>query len=468
MDEAAQLNVVREFEGSTLGDVRRRDRLQKLAQSLARDPTASFPAATKTHAALEAAYRLLRNKSVSMEEILVGHYAQTVERAAIESVVLAVHDTTAFKFTGNRQGLAPLHGRGQGFLGHFTLLVQPGEARLPLGVIAAQTWVRPKSGKKAKKRGKKAKKKKIITGQSLEASRWKKGAAKAEERVGGKCAVIHVMDREGDSYDLWAELLTAESRFVIRNSRQRKLENGEALSDVVERATTVIEREVQLSGRRAVNDLFHRQRNPARESRLARLALSAQSVTLPRPLTCAANLPATIQVNFVHVREIDTNGSEPPVDWMLATTEPIESVADIERVVDIYRSRWVIEEYFKALKTGCGYEQRQLESEHTLTNALGLLVPIAWQLLLLRSLSRDSEDAPATKVLTETQLSVLASFSKKLPSKPTVREAMLAIAELGGHIKNNGEPGWLVLGRGFQFLLAMEQGWKARERSDQS
>lgn len=458
MNEAAQLDVEREFEGSTLGDVRRRDRLQKLAKSLAVDPTASFPAATRTDAALEAAYRLLRNKSVSMEGILAGHYAQTVERASSESVVLAVHDTTAFKFKGERDGLGPLHGRGQGFQGHFTLLVRPGEARLPLGVIAVQTWVRPAGGQK----------KTEITGQSLEASRWKKGAAKAEERVAQKCAVIHVMDREGDSYDLWAELITAKSRFVIRNSRRRILENGEALSDVIERAATVIEREVQISGRRAVNDLFHRQRNPARETRLARLALSTQSVTLPRPLNCSEKLPATIQVNFVHVREVDTNGSEPPVDWVLATTEPTKSVSDIEHVVDTYRSRWVIEEYFKALKTGCDYEQRQLESEQTLTNALALLAPIAWQLLLLRSLSRESEEVPATEVLTETQLSVLAAFSKKLPSKPTIRQALLAIAGLGGHIKNNGEPGWLVLGRGFQFLLTLEQGWNASKRSDQS
>ena len=458
MDETAQLNLVREFEGSALGDARRQSRLQTLVKSLSVDPAASFPAATRTDAALEAAYRFLRNKSVSMEGILAGHYAQTVERATFEDVVLAVHDTTPFKFTGNREGLGPLHGRGQGFQGHFSLLVRPGEARLPLGVIAVQTWVRPEGGQEITE----------TTGQSLEASRWKKAAALVEKRIAGKCAVIHVMDREGDSYDLWAELMAAKSRFVIRNSRRRRLENGEFLSDVIERGNTIVEREVQLSGRRAANDLFHRRRNPARETRLARLALSAQTVMLRRPLKCAENLPEAIRVNFVHVREIDTNGSEPPVDWMLATTEPIESVADIERVVDIYRSRWVIEEYFKALKTGCGYEQRQLESEHTLTNALALLVPIAWQLLLLRSLSRECDDAPATEVLTEIQLSVLAAFSKKLPPKPTVRQAMLAIAGLGGHIKNNGEPGWLVLGRGFQFLLTLEQGWEASKRSDQS
>jgi hypothetical protein len=460
MDEAAQLDVVREFEKSALGDVRRQDRLRKLVESLVIDPTASFPGATKTDAALEAAYRLLRNKAVSMEGILAGHYAQTVERAASEPVVLAVHDTTPFKFKGKRDDLGPLLGRAQGFQGHFSLLVLPGEARVALGVLALQTWVRPVGGQEYTE----------TAGQSLEASRWKKGAATVEQRLAGKCSVIHVMDREGDSYDLWAELIAAGSRFVIRNSRRRKLANGELLSDVIERGTTVIEREVQLSQRRAANDLFNRRRNPPRETRMARLALSAQSVTLPRTLRCAEHLPESIQLNFVHVREVDTHGSEPPVDWVLATTEPIDSIENIERIVDIYRSRWVIEEYFKALKTGCDYERRQLESEHTLTNALALLVPIAWQLLRLRSLSReDNDDVPATEALTKIQLSALAAeCGKKLPQKPTVRQAMLAIAGLGGHIKNNGEPGWLVLGRGFQFLLALERGWKASKRSDQS
>ena len=30
--------------------------------------------------------------------------------------------------------------------------------------------------------------------------------------------------------------------------------------------------------------------------------------------------------------------------------------------MNIYRTRWTIEEFFKALKTGCLYEQREFES----------------------------------------------------------------------------------------------------------
>ena len=33
------------------------------------------------------------------------------------------------------------------------------------------------------------------------------------------------------------------------------------------------------------------------------------------------------------------------------------------------------------------------------------------------------------------------------------------VAALGGHIKNNGEPGWIVLGRGLDELLLIELGY---------
>jgi len=80
--------------------------------------------------------------------------------------------------------------------------------------------------------------------------------------------------------------------------------------------------------------------------------------------------------------------------------------------------------------------------------ALGIFIPLAWNLLRLRFLSRAAPDAPAATVLTPTQLAVLRTHPRvELTDEPTVREALLAVAKLGGHIRNNGDPGWLVLGR---------------------
>jgi hypothetical protein len=42
---------------------------------------------------------------------------------------------------------------------------------------------------------------------------------------------------------------------------------------------------------------------------------------------------------------------------------------------------------------------------------------------------------------------------------------MLAVAALGGHLKSNGDPGWLVLGGGMHDLLLLEFDGRAREQA---
>lgn len=452
-----------EFEKADVGDARRLRRLLLLAEAMEEDPAASFPTATGTDAGLEGAYRLLNNDAVTAEGILAGHFQETADRAAREEVVIAAHDTTIFQFpgSGKRAGLGPLRGKGQGFLAHVTLLVAPGEQRKPLGVISFETIVRKPVGRGGRN-----------TKEQSESQRWLKGVLAAEKRAEDRASLIHVMDREGDAYALWAALVGAGHRFVVRSRHDRPVASSGSLrlSNAIAALTTIVERTVMLSPRREEKIVFNRKRHPARAGREARLALSATSLQVRRPPGVDANLPRTLELNVVQVVEVGTNGANKPVEWLLVTTEPVTTAAEVEHIVDCYRSRWVIEEYFKAIKTGCAYEKRQLESAHALLNALAVFIPIAWQLLLLRTRARTEPDAPATDAVTPTQVEVLRAVgSSPLPRNPTVRQVFLAIARLGGHIKNNGEPGWIVLRRGFEKLLLLEQGWIAgRKRSDQS
>jgi hypothetical protein len=197
---------------------------------------------------------------------------------------------------------------------------------------------------------------------------------------------------------------------------------------------------------------------------------------IKRPKIAAlANCPPTLRLNVVTVQEADPPRGEKPVCWRLLTTEPIDSAVAIEGIVDHYRARWVIEEFFKALKTGCAFEKRQLESFRALVNALAIFSVIAWRLLLLRSVVRRSPEAPAEDALTARQVKVLQTVSKirgpgvprvDIPStRPTAQDALYAVAQLGGHLKNNGWPGWQVLGLGYDSLLLVELGWIAREAS---
>ena len=235
------------------------------------------------------------------------------------------------------------------------------------------------------------------------------------------------------------------------------------LAEAVAKTRASAEREVALS-RRPVGRRTPRQLkiHPAREGRIAKLAMGSTAVVCRRPATQPKALPATLGLNVVRVWEIDAPLGETPVEWLLVTTEPVDTAEQILRVVDWYRARWVIEEFFKALKTGCAYGKRQLETLDGLLNVLATSIPIAWQMLRLRTQTRLSPKAPATSVLSKPMLQVLLAFTRiPLPPSPTAREALLAIAALGGHLKHNGEPGWLTLARGYEKLTSFTAGWLA-------
>lgn len=451
-----------DFVDVDLGDQRLNRRLGLLVDSLAERSAESFPKAFDD-AELEAAYRFFGNDQVTPEAILAPHFRQSVRRAAELPRVVVPHDTTAFEFPGEkkRHGLGHLiRPSAQGFFGHFSLAVSADGKRRPVGLLALETVFRLKKpiGQKNWTRD-----------QSLgESARWLRGVEAVEEQLGGRVEAIHVMDREGDKYTLLAALADAKRPFVIRSFQDRRLagEDEERLRTAACAAKVTLRREVPLSPRPHI-DGPKGQRHPARRQRIATLSFAARTVELRRTPDASKEAAATLVLNVIHVFERRPPRGEPPVEWFLLTNLPVDTDDAIAFAVDCYRARWTIEEFFKALKTGCQFEKRQLESAHSLLNALAILAPVAWRLLLLRQLARSDKKAPATSALTEKQLEVLRAVAKKpLPRRASARDAMLAVAALGGHLKSNGDPGWLVLGRGMHDLLLLELGWRAREQAE--
>jgi hypothetical protein len=172
-------------------------------------------------------------------------------------------------------------------------------------------------------------------------------------------------------------------------------------------------------------------------------------------------------LNLVHVVEPDPPDGEPPVEWLLYTTEPVRRVKDIERVVDNYRTRWLSEEFHAALKGGCAFEEREFESLHALLNILVLSLPIACEILALRSGARTDDKRPATEILSNEQLAILRRISHyPLGKNPTAKDALLSVAALGGHLPRNGPPGWKVLSRGMTELNTVEAAGARRRAAD--
>jgi hypothetical protein len=450
-----------ELSDAELGDERLNRRLGLLADRLAERPGESFPKALND-AELEAAYRFFGNERVSPAAILAPHFRQSARRTTGHAHVLVVHDTTQFEFPGQakRSGLGRLIRPGQGFFGHFSLALSANGPREPLGLLAMETVFRhdraiPRKQRRARdNRG--------------ESARWRRSIDAAESVLDGTTTAIHVMDREADSYAVFATLTEQQRFFVIRSFQDRVLASEEAarLRATAIAARVTLRRDVPLSPRPHIKGPKGK-RHPTRRARVARLSFAATPVELPRTGGPGTAASTSLRLNVIHVFERQPPRREPAVEWFLLTNLPVNTPDAIAFVVDCYRGRWAIEEFFKALKTGCQYERRQLESAESLLNALAILAPVAWRLLLLRHLARGAPRAPATAALTATQLDVLRAMAKRpLPARPSARDAMLAVAALGGHLKSNGDPGWLVLGRGMHDLLLLELGWRARRDAE--
>lgn len=463
--------VVNSFSGVDLGDPRRERRLTSVVSKLARAPSVSLPSALTADAEVQGAYRLANNRHVNFEALLDSQREHTRELATQARNVLVLHDTTPATFAHlDPKEIGFLQTGKPGFFIHLGLVVELASWRRPLGVIHAETIHRKQ---RSKGRSRRASGVETAKWKDRESARWQRGMLEASKALDSCERVVHVADREGDSYALLSSLVGEGARFVIRLSKQRRgrvpgeSDDWGKVKDIASAAEGLLEREVPLSRRKAKNTPRMTGAHPPRKKRLATLRFSATRVEIPRPRYLQPPVAESLMLNIVRVVEANPPDGEPPVEWMLYTTEPVETVEQVVEIVDIYRARWLLEEFNSALKTGTSYEARQFESKHALLNMLAMSLPIACEILWLRSRARTDPEAPATEVLTARQLRVLQVLGhKKLPSSPTARDALAAVAAMGGHLKRNGPPGWKVLMRGMSKLIDYETAWAAAEAAN--
>jgi hypothetical protein len=297
---------------------------------------------------LEGVYRLLGNDAVEADAILAPHIAATLRRANEVPLCLIVHDTTEFKFSGQaeRDGLGMITSSGQGFFGHFALAVVPGAARIPLGVCGLERFTRQLRKSTVRKPHS------YYTSQdpSRESLRWQRLLQSVEEqRRDFDC--IHVMDREADMFDLMSLALDLDARFIIRGDKERALANGEglvedALAQIQPKATREarLSRKVVTRRQQTIQPRTGKKRQPyarrprqrffTREQREAAISVGATTVEFRRPQT-ALSARKSITINIVYAWEASPPPGEQPVDWVLFTTEPIHTVAELHTVIDI-------------------------------------------------------------------------------------------------------------------------------------
>ena len=313
----------------------------------------------KDSAELEGAYRFFNNPRVDSEAVLAPHLRYSWKRAVHASRaggwVLAIQDTTEMRFGGikQREGLGVLMNDGDGFYAHTGLLAclvetaGSGSVGIPLGVGGCEILVRPKGRPKAPEgMSRKAWTRIRHFAKDNEFLRWERVSSDIDAAAQAHgVSIVHVADREADEFSWMANIVERGGRFVVRQTKNRRLENtaSKEAQDVTQNldallSTTDTIRATRMVSFETVRTSGGRRRKQARKGRETALGVHAVSTTLCRPKLSRAT-QKTLDVNVVIVREIDPPAGESPIEWRLLTTESIESEADVLRVVDAYCAR---------------------------------------------------------------------------------------------------------------------------------
>lgn len=454
-----------------INDGRLTERAQKIVEAMAKKPSESFPNIFTKENELEAFYRFTGNPKIEFDNLCMPHIECTAARCKEVGKVLAIHDTTEYSFDVwddyIRPGLSKLSKKRQGYYAHTTIAASADGLRAPLGTLGVRPYIHSNDADEDTQE---------FWNQSFgklecESDRWFDSMFATEEILKDVEEVIHVGDREADIYELLANMSIFKCQYVIRAAQDRRVVDTKqpemaGLFDTVAKQPVMTTRTIEISSRRHSNTPpAVRKKYPSRRQRPATLEFRAVTLEVKRPKhrLDLADFPESIEINVVEAREVEAPEGEEPVHWVLLTSESIETAEDVLLVVDMYRTRWLIEEFFKAIKTGCSYTKRQLETASSLLLGLALTLPVAWKLLVMRHFERQCPDVPATAIINRVQfLCLCAALPEwKWSNEPTVGETCRAVASLGGHLKSNGRPGWLTISRGFRKLVEMEFAWNA-------
>ena len=441
-----------EFGFAQLGDQRRNKRLVNIAQRLAASPGGTMPQAFPEWADLKAAYRFFSGKGAGFDSVISPHVQRTRADCRQPGEYLIIEDTTLLDYSahGATEDLGTIgNGGGRGFELHSALAVrvetwtlnQRPEATV-VGLFGQQCHT-PRSAPAQETRRQRLER-------PRKSQRWAQ-VFKSAGTVPKGTQWIYVADRESDFYEPIEICQQHGIDFVIRASQNRRLaDEAGRLSEALEKARVLGLSTVELRSRGG---------EPART---AVVEIRAVKVDLDGPWRPGGWKTPLANITVVEVREVNPpEGVKEPLHWRLLTSLDCQTLTQAKRIVGRYTARWWIEEYHKALKTGTGVEDSQLERAYRLEPLIAVLAVVAVRLLSTKMLARARpESFEAAQSLGPQVVSLLQEKFGKPKEGWNNKNLLVSVARLGGFIgrKSDGMPGWLTIWRGWQRLTWMCEG----------
>lgn len=469
--------VMDELQHVALFDKRLELRFQKLLDCLSKASTASIPAACNDRAEMVAAYRFFDNQKVTFESVIEPHIESTYRRIKSQKVTLLIQDTTELDLTrphSQVHGAGPLqNGKRCGALLH--LLHAFTTDGTPLGTVSAEAWSRELKTDKPVKRGSSEKRIQIKNRpfEEKETYRWLTTAQHCTEIKSHlpKTQLVMLADRESDITQV-IDMCKSQNAFdwVIRSdgdrilNKEKKSNPSIPIREVLRKTPPLFTRDIDIRARESWGSatLKHHPSRADRRDRVVSVSVHSGEVTLNDP---RAGKRDGVSVRAVLVREIKPTQNDEPIEWLLLTSLPISTRDEVELVIEYYLLRWMIELFFKVLKSGCKIESRRFEHMDRFLPALALYMIVAWRSLYVCRMSRVHSEKRCDQLYTEAEWKSVWQVVKRepLPKKtPKLLEMTQLVAQLGGYVnrKNAGPPGPQSVWLGLQAMYLIATCWK--------
>ena len=380
--------------------------------------------------------RFLRNAAVTPQEMVAQAASRTSQRCQGRDV-LVIQDTTVLRSEG-----------GGGDYLHAAIAVDLKDNAI-LGLVGGQVLEREAGRRKLRRQ---------LPVEEKESFRWLQGADEAASVCAGARQITVVADREGDIYEAFA-LRPDGVELLVRAAQDRSLEDGGKLFAALDALPE--------AGRADVD--FPAQ--PGFGARTVQLAVRFATLALAKPSRgFSKDLPATVPLQLVDVRQVAPKPGQPAVHWRLLTSHPITDAAQAWAAVELYRKRWAIEQLFRTLKTkGFDIEGLRIQEAAPRDNLVmaTLIAAVTIQQIVHARDGAPGPLRPCTDAFEPEDIPLLEALCAKLEgkterqknphSKGSLAYAAWVCARLGGWTGYYGKPGPIVMLEGWLEVQAAKR-----------
>jgi hypothetical protein len=374
--------------------------------------------------------RFIWNEKVTIAKMEKEIYGKTKELAKDVEHVLAIQDSSELNYNYRKHTIDDLgvikNSKSVGIFIHPVIAIDA-QDDFAIGLAANHMWSWDPNRKIGQKRD-------ADPIEEKESYRWIKCALDAKETLKTAKKVTFISDRESDIYQIFTEIPDEKTHVIIRSKTDRHIVvNGvrEKLLNYINHIKVTDTRELLIK-RQAPRDLPRYNRRArekiekGREKRVALLELRYGPLEILRSvhLRHHVSLEKTAQLWVINVQETgNEKGNKDKIHWRLITTHPVTTAKEAWEIVDFYKKRWLIEQYFRSAKKG-GLRLEDIGS--TKLNYLEKMVFIglvATIKIIQLTYCRDLKvDRPASLLFNKEELQFLPKLNKYYEGKTTAQK----------------------------------------------